>query len=529
MSIEIKGKLEVVTTISGTVVKRTKCMYSKDTKHYYEHDVDCFKVDVGEGVLKWNRTDNGRITYNCETKKWDLISRLEKTTLLKGIYSANAPQGYFANRDTVVYLKEGVGNHTPIPCLNLELALKLGYISSLWDDFYYNKRNLSGDDISALKEPRILKYKNLEFGYNAADNNSSFRTIREKYSAINPDVKTRTYDMSKLLYGKSFGLEFETRGGTIPEKLLPQLGLVPLRDGSLRLDDGKEPYEYTTVPFSGAKGLETIKAICDELKKRCIFDESCSFHIHIGNIKYDEVTIMAYYMLLQNIQEEMYSMFPLYKRSEREYLRKPKDYNSPLPNIGLLSNTLFKKKYDTKTEFNSDVTKYFSKVIEFLTDGQHTQVKDWDTNQTFHPLGNTKWNIHSRYHNFNFNNLVFSNTRTLEARIHPATFNFTKVANWLFICIALVTYAEKNSKDIVSRKVKPSLNEILEGYKTSFGYFNFEDSLGTEVSNYLIEYVDFRKQAIKKANEKGDVLAKNIEFGADKDFKFTNGSIDNLY
>lgn len=324
-------------------------------------------------------------------------------------------------------------------------------------------------------------------------------------------------------------MEFETRNGSLIEQSLGKLGLVPLRDGSLRLDNGLEPYEYATVPLAGAKGLTTIKYICEELNKRCEFDNSCSLHIHLGNVKYDEISIIAYYILIQGIQEELYSIFPMYKRSESKYLGKPKDYNSPLPNIGLLTNNLFKKKYESNIEFNIDVQKYFSKIISFLTSDNYSEWEGWNTNRTNHPLGSTKWNIQSRYHGFQFNNLVFSNTRTLEARLHPGTFNYVKITNWLFICVAIVIYAEKYSKEIISRKLKPTLANIMEGYKTSFGWYNFDDALGTEVANYLTAYIEHRKEAIKYANEKDDVCARNIEFEADKSFTFSNGVIDKLY
>ena len=134
------------------------------------------------------------------------------------------------------------------------------------------------------------------------------------------------------------------------------------------------------------------------------------------------------------------------------------------------------------------------------------------------------------YHVVNLNNLLFSNTRTLEFRISNASHSFTKVANWLFICIAIVTFAEKYSKEIISRKLKPTLADVLDGYKTSFGWFNFEDSLGSEIAEYLKAYVNFRKDAIKVANKKQDWKALNIEFGEiDKNFKFSNGVIDNIY
>ena len=396
MTIEIKGRLEVIQTITGNYTKRANCITNRDTGQYYEKNVSCFQVDMGDGRLVWNRIDNGKIAFNYSTQNWELIKFLENSDLLKGFYDTSKNMGYFKKDESVVYLKERIDTNTTIPCLNLDVATKLGYTSSLWDEFLYNKHSLSLEQIKILKAPRIMKYKGLAFNYNASDENSSFVKIKQLYALADVPISNREQEMSKFLFGKSFGIEVESRGGTILEKDLGFLGLVPLKDGSLRLNNGEEPYEYTTVPFYGAKGLATLKHICKELNERCVFDENCSLHIHLGNVKYDELTIIAYYILIQTIQEELYSIFPQYKRSEVGYLGKPKNYNSPLPNIGLLTNNLFKKQYNTSLEFNVDVHKYFSKIINWLTDGQIEDFPKWNTNETYHPLGNTKWNIHSR-------------------------------------------------------------------------------------------------------------------------------------
>ena len=529
MTIEIKGRLEVIQTITGAFTKRANCIMNRDTGQYYEKNVSCFQVDMGDGRLVWNRIDNGKIAFNYTEQKWQLIKFLESSGLLKGIYDTNKTMGYFLKDENVVWLKERFDTSSSIPCVSLELAIKLGYISSLWDEFLYNKNSLSPEQFRALKQPKIVKYRNLAFNYNASADNSAFIKIKEQYALTDVPISNREQDVSKLLFGKSFGIELESRNGSLLEKDLGRLGLVPLKDGSLRWNNGEEPYEYATVPFYGAKGLATIKHICKELSERCVFDEKCSLHIHLGNVKYDELTIIAYYMLIQTIQEELYSIFPQYKRSEMEYLGTPKNYNSPLPNIGLLTNNLFKKNYDSSVEFNADVHKYFTKIVNWLTDGQVQEFPMWNTNETYHPLGGTKWNIHSRYFLTNFNNLVFSNTRTCEFRLSNSTFNYTKIVNWLFICIGIITFAERYSKEIISRKMKPTLNDILDGYKTSFGFYSFNDVLGTEISNYLKDYIEFRKVAIKKANSEGDWLARNIEFGEiDKNFKFDNGVISNI-
>lgn len=129
----------------------------------------------------------------------------------------------------------------------------------------------------------------------------------------------------------------------------------------------------------------------------------------------------------------------------------------------------------------------------------------------------------------NLNSLVFSNNRTLEFRISPSTFNHIKVSNWLFFCIAFCVYAERYTKEIISGKIKPTLKDILNGFSDGFGGYEFKEELGTEISNYLIAYFEYRKKMVAEATEKGDVFARNIEFEADKNFTFKNDKIEYIY
>ena len=51
----------------------------------------------------------------------------------------------------------------------------------------------------------------------------------------------------------TFGLEFETAGGFLPQHRLYELGLIPLRDGSIT------GIEFATVVLQGNKGLNLLK------------------------------------------------------------------------------------------------------------------------------------------------------------------------------------------------------------------------------------------------------------------------------
>jgi len=522
-----------VKTVEGKVVPRSKCIYYKNHKEYHEKGVTCFWIgysdDASDG--EWYRLSSGKIGLNFTTGKYELIEELQQNKdLIEGFIDTKGNRAFFKRTEEVVETVERYHTSQTTACLNEKIALAMGYIPCKWNDLYYKKSNLDKDELKSIVTPRVIRYKNLPFDYSASAGNPSFRTIKDMYDKTVYPSNQRTSELSKLLFGKTFGIELESCNGTVPQKLLGPLGLVPLKDGSLRRASGIEPYEYTTVPMQGDKGLQAIKRICGELNSKCEFDTTCSMHIHIGNIKYDELTILAYWIIMQTIQDEIYSIFPLYKSDEVKYLRKQKRYNQRLPNIGIMTNSLYKKIYNTKHEFSNDVRKNFNKIFEFLTDGKVPEMNDsYNMTSLIHPLGGQKWGIPTRYYLVNFNSLIFSANRTLEFRIHTPTFNFTKISNWLFICVGIVTFAERYTKEIISRKIKPSLEDILHGFSDYFGNYDFEDTTGKDVANYLIGYIRHRKEQIAEATKKEDVIANNIEFDGDKKFAYSNGILDSLY
>ena len=526
-------QVKLVKTIEGKEIPRNKCIYYKNLKEYHEKGVTCFWVEYSDDPDdgEWYRLASGKIGLNYETGKYELIEELQnKKQFTEGIVDTKMTRAFFKRTETTVDLKDGYNITVTTPCINEEIAIKLGYIPCKWNELYFKKSNLTKEELKIVVTPRVIRYKNLQFDYTASKNNPAYRTIKDIYDKTEYPSLQRTSELSKFLFNKSFGIEFESCNGTISQKLLGPLGIVPLKDGSLRTSAGIEPYEYTTVPMSGDKGLQSIEKICKELTSKCEFDTSCSLHIHIGNIKFDQLTIIAYWILVQSIQEELYSIFPLYKTDEVQYLRKAKRYNQPLPDIGLLGNSLYKKAFSSKTEFTKETLKNFNKIFSFLTNNQVPEMNDSYNLDSFnHPLGGQKWGIPTRYHLVNFNSLIFSSNRTLEFRIHPPTFNHTKVVNWLFICIGIVTFAERNTKDIISRKIKPSLEDIMKGFYTYFGSYEFNDAVGVEIANYLNAYIRFRKEKVAEATKAGDVLAKNIEFDADAKFKFSNNVLSSLY
>ena len=526
----MKKNNTIVIAYNGKELERTKCRYINGK--FYEVNVDCFKV---EGNDKWQRIDNGRIAYNYTLNRYDLIDFLENNDYIKGIVDDSGELKYFkTNYFKNVFLAESYPSKTSniTVCLNKELALKLDYIEFISDGIFYKKRNLTSTALKKANVKNIGRYNNKKINYNANISSSTFlntlQSYRDKENII--DINERTRIASKILGDYSFGIEFETSDGFVPSNICDKLGLVPLKDGSLR-HDGKEPYEYTTVPLSGERGLETLKLICEELTKRCDFNTQCSNHIHIGvgELGRDKHFLLALYILIYEIQGDLFNFFPEYKKNPMKHLSVEKNYCKALTSLGLNVNTIYDQ--TTEKEIVTKVNHYFDKLFAFLCDNQVSGITaKYNLDNFIHPQGDTKWNRLARYHHVNLINTVFSSTRTVEYRLHTPGFNFIKISNWLFICTAIIKYAKAYQKQIISREIKDiSLTTVLNGYSNFFGELNSIDTTSKEVAEYLIDYVNYKTNVVKNATLNKDYFCKEIEFENDMNFKFSNGTLDSIY
>lgn len=88
--------------------------------------------------------------------------------------------------------------------------------------------------------------------------------------------------------------------------------------------------------------------------------------------------------------------------------------------------------------------------------------------------------------------LAFGNRGTVEFRCHTSTFNKDKIINWIFICNAICKFAF-NNRAIISRE---GTNVSLDGI--------INDSYSGELSNYLLSYINYRKQLMLDHSKKGD-------------------------
>lgn len=216
----------------------------------------------------------------------------------------------------------------------------------------------------------------------------------------------------------TFGIEFETASGVIPEELCYKLGLVPLRDGSIH------GVEYATVPLSN-KNISLLKQQIECLQTYTTFDETCSMHIHFGRLPSNLKYYYTVYKLFAELQYELHSILPEYTFHTDKYKDNGKNYCALLP------------------EFTDIFNWYF-----WLSAGTtlHPDIVDVPLRQP-HPsdlTGRHKWNIPVRYYAVNFVNALFYNrNKTVEFRFLKPSYNTNYIINWLFLFTSILKTAEK--------------------------------------------------------------------------------------
>lgn len=249
----------------------------------------------------------------------------------------------------------------------------------------------------------------------------------------------------------TFGLEFETAGGFIPQHKLYELGLIPLRDGSIT------GIEFSTVVMQGNVGLNLLKQQLEILNEHTIFDKDCSLHIHLGNFKLDGEILLQINNLF--VKSCIHQYLPRYSFETHRY------------------KTNTDKNYcEYNTTYNSFQSMYFNLTErKFYGDFYQPHPKDLS--------GLRKWNIRARYKAVNFiNALCYNGPKTVEYRMLRPTYNFEKILGWLFIYGAYIKYAEKYP---TVYKKYPTLPAIIR------------EVYSQELSNILIEFLNNLKQVVE--------------------------------
>lgn len=496
-------KLKTITLFNGEIEYRHNCKYIN--QQYYRKNEHC--VEIGS---KWYLFTDPKIKLDHSIKQYVLTKNKRFYYGIVDIIDDQIIFGEFSQKNsyytTIVYFKNEI-----TCCLNSKILLESNLFLECSFGYLYYIPDLSEKSIQYLLTVRNNEnFNHLRQGYNIEDNDIEFdnRIYLHSNFYIECDKGVKKY--AKFLKSYTFGCEFESSKGYISTEKLNQLGLVPCRDGSV------SGAEYVTIPLQGAKGLQTIKNVCNQLKKSVEIDINCSYHVHIGNLRRDRPYLIALYMLFYKIQDELFEMFPYYKTNPEGI--KQKNYCQKLKKLNL-----HPLKEKTKEGWKSYIKFAYNKIFYLLSEKNLPSYKI-NSKKGKHPVQN-KWDRKtSRYFALNLSNMLFSDRRTAEFRISPPTTNYIKATNLLFIYTAIVKYADINCMKILTCSDTISLKEVINIYKTT----NIKSKYAEFLSDYLNAYINHQKETFKNDLVKGDVIS-NHDIINDKNFEFYFGNVNCLF
>ena len=486
---------EIITTIDGEEHLIENCRLI-DGAYYLIGNIN-IEGDVYLINNRFIRFITGKVVFNHSVNQY----QLKNSTLIEGVvnFTDSAPViGYFegpASIAMIVTLKGG-GKAYAISTLKYPLDFR----EKLSNGNYYH--------ISTLKSIYFNELKAVKSSYKESLQYDS-RGITDSYSAIyeatyKPKLSSHVESYGKSLQGLTFGLEFETVLGSIPERNLAKRPLIPLRDGSVA------GLEYVTIPLKGGKGIQAVLDSVKELKKRTTYDDSCALHLHIGGMPRTPEFILAFYKLVAFYQDEMFSMFPLYKKYN--FGVKRKNYSKPFP-TEILSPQI-KPVIDVTNK--SQVDEGFKVIFDYLSENH--RFEDYGNNLSVveshpkDPSGKQKWNIKTRYYAVNFIPLIFGNKQTIEFRIHTPTYDESKIVNFLLLNSYLINFTKANTAAILKNPKffhnKKLINIIND-------YIGNEPSLDLSIKRTIIgsldDYLLRRKSYTESQNSQGDIRGKEDE------------------
>ena len=456
---------------------------------------DCYLMENGS----YYRVETEQIVWDYSTNEYSFTKGLTF-----GIIDDKLTRGYFKKdmNSIVVEMEDSYRMYA----LNKSVIEKnYAFREKLSDgNFYHISRMKAYDFIK--KVPPTSEYKT-SLPYDSKDILEQNIMNYEKHYV--PSLKLNNEEnISKLIQDLSFGLEFETIAGQIPKNIHNRLGLIPLRDGSIA------GLEYVTIPLSGVKGICNIVESVKELKYRTEYNDTCSMHLHIGNIPRTPEFITAFFKLTLALQDEIFSMFNLYKKYNFKY--KNKNYSAPFNTYDILS------KLDPVIT-KDNLIKNFDVIFTELSEGYSllSYGDRGDLSQVHHhpkdPSGHQKWNIHSRYHIHNFVPLIFGNKKTIEFRIHTPTYDINKIMFFMFINSILVNFTKVNSERILQQNEKYNLTDIISSYCE-------ENKINFSFYINIINYINDRKKFVEDKNRKGDIYFKESDFNCGREFDIKSSS-----
>lgn len=291
----------------------------------------------------------------------------------------------------------------------------------------------------------------------------------------------------------TFGVELETVSGRFEDNEVRHLNVKAVHDGSLRESDGSSPVggEYVTGVLTGDAGISQLHEICRVLQTKCTVDKRTGVHVHIGNLNWTKEEVVYSYILAELIEDELFSTLPKSRRSNI--------YCRPINKIvaGLAKELSLVKGVQ---EYNIKIDEIYDCIFKIVSGLSSSEKASKNINKKQnHPKGSKCGydKDSQRYCWLNYVTLLFNtkgidNSWTLEFRPMSGTLNFTKIKNWLKICVAFCSFVENNK------------SLIKNGYNVPVTLDTIINSVYKKTGTKLINYINERKQLFMSADESVD-------------------------
>lgn len=297
----------------------------------------------------------------------------------------------------------------------------------------------------------------------------------------------------------TFGVEIEMADCCFPPHFFTDMNIKVEKDGSIKNTRG-EKYgpEVITGVLKGDKGFEHLQYICTELAKRSEINHTCGIHTHIGNANFNNANIVMLFKLAKILEKDIFRMLPV-SRSKNEYCRALPDLDFNFNNCNSIM--------DLKIRIDNYYTELFTLAANCPPNDKVNKTKN-------HPRGAKVGYDHNniRYCWINFIPALF-NTRntnppsyTIEFRPFNASTNFTKIKNWIKICMAIVNFSENYHRDIMKGVV------TIDGKEQPITLKNVVRKIYPKSYRKLTEFIDTRTEIFSSShNEDVDVNSDNVK------------------
>jgi hypothetical protein len=459
--------MKSVTTVSGKKIPFFKA--KKFKLGFYEIDTECVKLNG-----KYWRVGVS-VEYDHNKKRFDF-----KKNLFEGFIAKNQ-KGYFSiDSTTIELIKPWYSNtwggrnalivsnlkSTEIYYLNKHVAILNGLVRLPYFDVWVKPINEQGVDVLN----QLYPYANSKGVYNTEElPKSNFLNLTKisnnNFEKMSNNKKIKYLTKALKFDNYNFGIEYETSNGSLSIVKELDLGLIALSDGSLK-ENGLAPLEYTSVVIKGSNLITAIHKHTKALNYNCEFGIKCALHLHISNFKIDYITNL--YSILYNIQDELFTLFPINRTNPKKFNDDAKEYCKKLPELQDLTLLNIAKVFaDNNILAMSD-----DEILSVIKSKSAPYIR--------------KWNNPNRYYFVNLYNLLFKPSETVEFRIHEGTFNKHKIIYWAAFCIAILKAAENNETNL-------TITEILDFY------------IDSVIREKMRNYFEKRAMFFKKLNNIEDI------------------------